>query len=334
MKRFSLCMIIMICMICLMLAACGRVADTEESGISDDDKYIVIGLSQVGAESDWRVADSESMKQTFTEEKGYRLLFDDARQKQENQIGAVRKYIQQRVDYIVLMPVGEDGWDSVLQEAKHAGIPVIVVDRMVNVKDSSLVTAHVGADFYSEGKKAVEWIEGRYPSGRNLHIVHIQGTLGSTAQIGRTAALDDALSKHPEWQLLARMDGDFTQAKTYEAMSDYLENAPVRPIIDVVYCENDNEAFGAVEALEAQGYLCGQGGVSVISFDATHDALVAVKNGKLSLCVECNPMLGPLVENVIQEIEAGKVPEKNHYVEEAVFTQHDVTDELLESREY
>ena len=139
MKRFSLCMIIMICMICLMLAACGRVADTEESGISDDEKYIVVGLSQVGAESDWRVADSESMKQTFTEEKGYRLLFDDARQKQENQIGAVRKYIQQRVDYIVLMPVGEDGWDSVLQEARHAGIPVIVVDRMVNVKDSSLI---------------------------------------------------------------------------------------------------------------------------------------------------------------------------------------------------
>ena len=124
MKRFSLCMIIMICMISILLAACGRVADIEESGISDDDKYIVVGLSQVGAESDWRVADSESMKQTFTEEKGYRLLFDDARQKQENQIGAVRKYIQQRVDYIVLMPVGEDGWDSVLQEAKHSAFPL------------------------------------------------------------------------------------------------------------------------------------------------------------------------------------------------------------------
>jgi simple sugar transport system substrate-binding protein len=311
-----------------VLAGCAKQEPAKE------DDLIVIGMSQVGAESDWRQADTASMKAVFTEANGYRLLFEDARQEQENQFVAIRRFIQQKVDYIVVMPITEDGWDAVLKEAKDAGIPVIVVDRMVNVKDENLVTAHVGSDFYAEGRKATDWMKKKYAGAEKVNIIHIQGTKGSTPQIGRTAALDDAVKSSPSWKVIARMDGDFTEAKTYEVMKEYLSNRESLPEIDVVYCENDNEAYGAIKALESFGYKCGKDGVSVISFDATHNALVYCQKGKISLTVECNPLLGPLVESVIKTIEEGKVPEKNRYVEETAFRPEDITEELLASRKY
>lgn len=313
----------------LLLCGCAR-----EDRTQLEENRIVVGISQVGAESDWRVANSESMKAVFTEAKGYRLLYEDARQKQENQIIAVRKFIQQRVDYIVLMPIGEIGWDSVLQEARDAGIPVILVDRMVDVEDETLYTAHVGSDFYEEGAKAVAWMEQRYGGGTNpVNIVHIQGTLGSTPQIGRTSALENGIQKHSNWNLLAQLDGDFTQAKTYEVMRRYLEELPPEQDIDVVYCENDNEAFGAIEALEERGYVCGRN-VDVICFDATRNALKLCMEGKIALAVECNPLQGPLVEEIIQTIEAGQMPQKQHYIQEQAFTAKNLTEQMIAAREY
>ena len=201
----------------------GRTPPREPS----NEDLIVVGMCQVGAESDWRVANSESMKAVFTEENGYRLLFDVARQKQENQISAVRKFIQQQVDYIVLMPISESGWDSVLQEAKEAGIPVILVDRMVNVEDESLYAAHVGSDFRAEGGLAAAWMEETFQGAEDpVRVIHVQGTPGSTAQLGRTAALEEAVEAHGNWELLAQLDGDFTQAKTYEVMTEYLSSLP------------------------------------------------------------------------------------------------------------
>lgn len=299
-----------------------------------EDNLIVVGVSQVGAESDWRIANTESINAVFTEENGYRMLFDDAKQMQENQFGAIRKFIQQKVDYIVVMPISEEGWDAVLQEAKDAGIPVIVVDRMVDISNDDLIVAHVGADFYLEGQKATEWMEQEFADAEQVNIIHIQGTMGSTAQIGRTQALEDALEANKNWTLLAQFDGDFTQAKAYELIRDYIIGSETRPEIDVVYCENDNMAFGAIEALEKYGYTCGEGGVAVISFDATKQGLEVCMEGKISLDVECNPMLGPLVENVIETLEAGGTPEKYQYVEETVFTPDMVTQELIDSREY
>ena len=314
----------------LLSAACTADPAGEPAG----EDLIVIGMCQVGAESDWRVANSESMKAVFTEENGYRLLFEDARQKQENQITAIRKFIQQQVDYIVLMPISEDGWDSVLQEAREAEIPVILVDRMADVEDGDLYAAHVGSDFLAEGAQAAAWIEEAFPGEDPVRIIHIQGTQGPTAQLGRTAALEAAVAAHPHWELLAQLDGDFTQAKTYEVMTDYLTALPDGGDIDVVYCENDNIAFGALQALEEQGYPCGRKGVNIITFDATRGALAECLNGKIALAVECNPLLGPLVEEVIQTMEAGRTPEKHHYVEEQLFTREDLTAALVDSREY
>lgn len=323
---------VFLALILLLGSACGAPQSAPAEPVKDD--LIVVGMSQVGAESDWRVANSESMKAVFTEENGYRLLFEDARQKQENQISAIRKFIQQQVDYIVLMPISEEGWDSVLQEAREAGIPVILVDRMVNVEDEDLYAAHIGSDFRKEGASAIAWIENVYPNTAPVHIVHIQGTLGSTAQLGRTAALEDAVSRHENWELLAQLDGDFTQAKTYEVLTAYLDLLPEETAVNIVYCENDNEAFGAIQALEEHGYPCGRDGVDIVTFDATRNALLECMNGKISLAVECNPLLGPLVEEVIQSLEAGQIPEKHRSAEERTFTSDQLTAELIESRAY
>lgn len=299
-----------------------------------EEDLVVVGISQVGAESDWRVANSESMKAVFTEENGYRLLFEDARQIQENQIMAVRKFIQQKVDYIILMPLSENGWDSVLQEARDAGIPVIMVDRMVAVEDETLYTAHVGSDFLEQGKRAASWMERKYAQKTDsVEIIHIQGTLGSTAQIGRTAALEEVTDRHENWKILTQLDGDFTQAKAYEVMCRYLDELPDSQDIDVVYCENDNEAFGAIEALEERGYICGKD-VDVICFDATRNCLQMCMEGKISLAVECNPLLGTLAEEIVQMLENGQIPEKRHYVQERVFTPNMLTQELIDGREY
>lgn len=313
-----------------LLTGCG--SGTEESSQTEpEESLIVVGVSQTGAESDWRVANTESMKSVFTEERGYELLFDVAKQKQENQILAIRRFIQQEVDYIVLMPLQETGWDAVLQEAKDAGIPVIIVDRNVQVEDESLYVAHVGSDFRQEGAYAVEWMEAHYAEAEQVNIIHVQGTLGSSAQLYRSEALESAVEAHDNWMILTQLEGDFTQAKTYEALCACLAE---QPDVQVVYCENDNEAFGAIQALEEYGYTVGTNGVSVISFDGTRNALQRCLEGKIALEVECNPLLGPLVEEIIQQLERGETPERETYTSERAFVQADLTQELIDSREY
>ena len=316
----------------MILSSCG--VDRAEEREEQTEDLIVVGVSQIGAESDWRVANSESIKAVFTEENGYRLLFDDARQIQENQITAVRKFIQQKVDYIVILPLSELGWDAVLQEAHDAGIPVILVDRTADIKNKNLYVTHIGSDFYKQGEMAVNWMEEKYGNTDEVvDIVHIKGTEGSTAQIGRSSALENAIDRHDNWNIIATMDGDFTQAKTYEAMNEYLDQLPEGQDIDIVYCENDNEAFGAIEVFENRGYACGED-VDVICFDATKKALRMCKNGKIAIAVECNPLLGPDVEKVIQTMEKGQIPDSEIYVDERAFTKENITDEILEERKY
>lgn len=252
----------------------------ENDGSESQEKLVTIGFSQVGAESDWRTANSISIKQTFTQERGYDLLFEDAKQKQSNQIMAIRRFIQQEVDYIVFSPVVESGWDTVLEEAKRAGIPVIVIDRKVSVRDTGLYTAWIGSNFYLEGQKACKVLnhyveENQIPE---VNIVNIQGTLGATSQIGRTNALEDAADKYG-WNLLAQESGEYTEAKAYEVMTKMLKEYED---INFVYCENDNEAFGAIDAIRDAGKTVGPGGdIQIISFDATQEGLRRMRNGEI-----------------------------------------------------
>lgn len=328
MKRKLLAATLTMAMTASLLAGCGgggsedavtsgeASSESSESGASGD--LITVGFSQVGAESDWRTANSESMKNTFTEENGYKLIFDDAQQKQENQITAIRNFIQQEVDYIVLAPVTETGWDTVLQEAKDADIPVIIVDREVKVSDESLFTAWVGSDFLLEGQKACEWLNA-YAEAKGMkevNIVDIQGTIGASAQIGRTQALDDAVEKYG-WNLLAQQTGEFTQAKGQEVMESMLKQ---HDNINVVYCENDNEAFGAIDAIEAAGKTVGpDGDILVMSFDTTKAGITDTLDGKIILNTECNPLHGPRVEEIIKTLEEGGTPEKKAYVDEGIY---------------
>jgi len=309
-------------------------ADTEDTASEDtgSDELIVVGFSQVGAESDWRTANTESMQSTFTEENGYKLIFDDAQQKQDNQITAIRNFIQQEVDYIVLAPTTETGWDTVLQEAKDAEIPVIIVDRMVDVSDDSLFTAWVGSDFRAEGDKAVAWMEETFADADAVNIVHLQGTIGSSAQIGRTEALDAGVEANEGWNLLAQQTGEFTQAKGQEVMESVLKQ---NSEIDVVYAENDNMAFGAIDAIEAAGKTVGvDGDIKVISFDATKAGLELVLDGKINYNVECNPLHGPRVAELIEMLENGETPEQLNYVDEEAFDAATFTQGELDARAY
>lgn len=324
----------------------------ENSGGSDSG--IVIGFSQVGAESDWRTANTESMKSTFSEDKGYTLKFDDAQQKQENQIKAIRSFIEQDVKYIVLAPVTETGWDTVLKEVKDAGIPLIIVDRMVEVSDDSLYTAWVGSNFKLEGDKACAWLKAYADAQgvKELNIVDIQGTIGASAQIGRSQGLEEAVEANEGWTLLAQQSGEFTQAKGQEVMESFIKQYGDK--INVVYCENDNEAFGAIDALTSAGYTVGtdlsKGEVLVMSFDSTNAGMTDVLSGKIVCNTECNPLHGPRVEEIIKALEAGNEVEKQQYVEEEIFAAGDevtsitvgddsfdvttVTQEVIDGRAY
>lgn len=333
-KVYSITILILLitCMLSIGFAGCAnsKVNDkgTENQEVKENGEYITVGFSQLGAESDWRSANSESMRQVFTENNGYRLIFEDAQQKQTNQITAIRSFIQQEVDFIVLAPVTEDGWDTVLQEANESGIPIIVIDRMVDVSDDNLYEGWIGSDFALEGKKVCEWINQYTKSigmdSSDVNIVDIQGTLGSSAQIGRTRSLTDAADKYG-WNILAMRMGDFTQTKGREAMLSVLSSYDN---VNVVYCENDNEALGAIEAIEMSGKKVGSnirnGEIMVVSFDGVNkDAMDNLKEGKISCIGECNPNSGPKVETMIKKIIAGEQPDKYEYMDESVYSSVD-----------
>ncbi|MBO4903706.1 MAG: ABC transporter substrate-binding protein [Lachnospiraceae bacterium] len=339
-RSFKIILLIAAFSLCLTSAGCSPAEVTEAESADTGKDLIVVGFSQVGAESDWRSANSESMRSVFTKENGYELIFEDAQQKQTNQITAIRSFIQQDVDYIVVAPVTETGWDTVLSEAKEAGIPVIIVDRQVEVSDDSLFTCWIGSDFELEGKKVCMWME-KYLTKKgvkpeNVHIVDIQGTMGSTAQIGRTKGFDH-MAKLYGWDVVTHAPGDFTKSKAIESMFSILRNYDN---VNVVYCENDNEALGVIEVLEASGKKCGSdianGEIMVVSFDGVNkQAVASLKAGQISCIGECNPMHGPRVETVIQKMEAGEEPYKYQYVNEELFTNTDeIPSVMLGGKEY
>ncbi len=306
----------------------------EETAEAASDELIVVGYAQVGAESDWRTANTESFKTTFTEENGYQLIFDDAQQKQENQIKAIRSFIQQEVDYIVVAPVVETGWETVLEEAKEAGIPVILSDRMMDVSDDSLYECWVGGNFIKEGEDAAAWVKSYLESqGRGeeeINIVTLQGTIGASAQVGRTDGFANGMQDN--WVMLDKQTGEFTQSKGQEVMESFLKQYPD---IDVVVCENDNMAFGAIDAIKAAGKTCGpEGDIIVISFDAVAAAFEAMIAGDLNATFECNPLHGPRVAEIIQKLRAGETVEKIQYVDEAYFDTSMDVPAVKETRAY
>ena len=240
------------------------------------------------------------------------------------------------MDYIIFSPVVETGWDTVLQEARKADIPVILMDRQVDVKDDSLYVTCVGSDFVQEGEKAGRWLESeliRRGNGEDsINIVMLLGTEGSSARIGRTAGFAAIASRHKNWNILEQADAEFTSTKGKEVMRGFLRRYED---IDVVISQNDDMTFGAIEAIRESGRSVGvDGDIIIVSFDAVKSALEMVKEGVINVDIECNPNQGEYLLRVIDDLEAGRPVEKQYYVEENVFKQGNVTEELLRERTY
>jgi galactofuranose transport system substrate-binding protein len=312
-------------------AACASKDDSSgSSGTgSGNSSKITLGFAQVGAESGWRTANTKSI-QDSAKDAGITLKFSDAQQKQENQIKAIRSFIAQKVDVIAFSPVVESGWDTVLKEAKDAKIPVILTDRAVDSKDTSLYKTFLGSDFVVEGQRAAEQMKKLYEgSTAPVNIVELQGTTGSAPAIDRKKGFGDAIAGDPRFKIIASQTGDFTRAKGKEVMQAFLK---ANQHIDFLYAHNDDMALGAIQAIEEAGLKPGVD-IKIVSIDGVHDAFQAMVDKKINAVVECNPLLGPQLMDLVKKVHNGESVEPRIKTEEGVFTQ-DQAAAALPSRKY
>ncbi len=289
-------------------------------------KPATVGFSQVGAESAWRTAETESIK-SEAQKRGVNLKFSDAQGKQENQIRAVRSFIAQGVDAIILAPVVETGWGPVLQEAKRAKIPVVLVDRGIK-GDESLFATLIASDFVEEGRLAGEWLAKK--ANGKAGIVELQGTPGSAPALDRKKGFEQAIAKQPGMKIIASQSGDFRRSQGKEVMEALIKKHGNE--ITAVYAHNDDMALGAIQALEESGRKPGSD-VVVVSVDGVKDAFNAMVAGKLNCSVECNPLLGPMAFDAVEKALAGEKLPKRTIVQDKVFDQANAKD-VLPTRKY
>jgi len=294
-------------------------------------KKIVLGFSQIGAESEWRTANTESIK-AAAKEAGIELKFSDAQQKEENQLKAIRGFIAQKVDVIAFSPVVESGWETVLKEAKAAKIPVILSDRAVDVKDQSLWVSFMGSDFVEEGRRAGNWLVGdlaKKGMTGDIDIVELQGTVGSAPAIDRKKGFEEVLKSHPNLKITRSQTGDFTRTKGKEVMEAFLK---ADPNIQVLFAHNDDMAIGAIQAIEEAGKKPGKD-IIIVSIDGVKGAFEAMMAGKLNCSVECSPLLGPQLMSAVKDLVAGKTLPKRIVTQEGVFPAEKAA-EAFPSRKY
>ena len=313
-----------------VLAACGSgPAPSSGSGEGGGGGQITMGFSQVGAESGWRTANTTSI-QDAAKAADVNLKFSDANGEQENQISAIRSFVQQRVSVIAFSPVVRTGWDAVLLEAKNAGIPVILTDRAVDTQEKDVYKTFLGADFVQEGKWAGEWTVKEYASAPGpVNIVQLEGTTGSDPALERSTGFADAIKANPNLKVIASQTGDFTRSGGKQVMEAFLK---ANPKIDMVFAQNDDMALGAVEAIEAAGKKPGQD-IKIVAIDATHDGMQALADGKMNFIVECNPLLGPQLMDIAKKVVAGETVPNRIETEETAFDQEQAK-AALPSRQY
>jgi len=310
----------------LALAACAAaLAGCSGGGQGASDDAITVGFSQVGAESEWRTANTRSVKEALAAPE-FNLKFSDAQQKQESQIKALRSFIAQRVDVIAFSPVVESGWETVLREAKAAGIPVVLTDRAVQVSDESLYATLIGSDFVEEGRRAARWlIEDSEGLEGPVRIVELQGTVGSAPANDRMRGFKEVIDQDARFSIVRSQSGDFTRAKGKEVMEAFLKAETGG--IDVLYAHNDDMAIGAIQAIEEAGLKPGTD-IRIVSIDGVRGAFEAMNAGKLNATVECNPLLGTQLAQLIRDVHAGREVPKRVMVEEGVFTRDQAAAEL------
>ena len=316
---------ILVLLVLFLLTGC---AGKQETG--GDSASVVVGFSQLGAESSWRIANTASMEQA-AKAAGYGLMMENANQKQEKQIDAIRSFIAYRVDVIVFSPIVQTGWDNVLAEAKQADIPVIIMDRMIDTQDDSLYRAYVGADFYAEGVRAGEYLIRKADAlgADHLRIVEICGTTGSTPMQDRQRGFMDVIGKDERFTVIESVDGDFLQSKGEECMRELLQKYGTDGI-DVIYSHNDAMTLGALNVLEKEE-TAGSKDMIIITVDGEKDAVDALKAGKINCVVQCTPHLGPSVMKLVRDVTAGKEIPKVYHPDEGAFSDFDdLTDPAVE----
>ncbi|MDD4080984.1 MAG: ABC transporter substrate-binding protein [Eubacteriales bacterium] len=290
-----------------------------EGGDKGAERPIILGFSQLGSESGWRIGNTRSVI-TAAQRAGVQLMFKNAEQKQENQIDAIRSFIAYQVDVIAFAPIVEDGWDNVLREAKDAGIPVICSDRSVILEDDSLITGFVGSDFYLEGVRAGEYLLKKMADAPGpVRIAEISGTIDSTPMRYRALGFRDIIKDDPLFEIVYSQSGDFLRSRGKEVMEDILITAGP---VDVLYSHNDSMTLGAIETIEQKGLNPGKDMV-IISVDGEQGAIDLLKQGKINCVVECTPMLCDMIMDLAQRLARGETIDRITYSEETVFSDFD-----------
>ncbi|MDR1306111.1 MAG: ABC transporter substrate-binding protein [Treponema sp.] len=305
---------LLLCLCAAALWSCQKTAPAQ----ADQGRGIILGFSQIGAESAWRTCNSRSVQEAAAGA-GIQLLFSNAEQKQENQIRALRSFIAYQVDVIAFVPIVADGWDNVLQEAKDAGIPVLVTDRKISVKDESLYAGFIGTDSVEEGRNAgrflLEKFRDRLGGAEPVRIVEISGTVGSSPEVGRAQGFREVLAPYPQFQIVYSESGDFLRSKGYELMRDILDT---RTDMDVIFSHNDGMVLGILDAVKERGLKPGVD-VVIVTIDAEQAAIDALIRGEINCVVECNPNQGPEIMELALVLARGEKIERLIHVDERVF---------------
>ncbi|MFE9018590.1 ABC transporter substrate-binding protein [Streptomyces sp. NPDC007808] len=314
------------------LAACAKEDGPSSDSSGGGSKAITLGFAQVGSESGWRTANTDSVK-SAAKEAGFKLQFSDAQQKPENQISAIRSFIAQKVDVIAFSPVVVTGWDAVLKEAKAAKIPVVLTDRSVD-SDESLFVTLVGSDFTDEGRRAAKILEKVLEKAGHkgkVKIAQLEGTTGAAPAIERAKGFKEVMdAEHKDdWEIVASQSGDFTRAGGKQVMTAFLQS---NPDIDVLFAHNDDMGLGAIQAIEAVGKKPGKD-ILIVTVDGVKDGFIAMSEGKINAIVECNPLLGPQLMDVVKKVHAGEQVERWIKTKESDFMQDQAKD-ALPTRKY
>jgi simple sugar transport system substrate-binding protein len=322
----------LLCLLCACIAAllsCQKPPEAE----ADQGRGIILGFSQIGAESAWRIRNTRSVQEAAAAA-GIQILFSNAEQKQENQIKAIRSFIAYQVDVIAFVPIVADGWDNVLQEAKDAGIPVLVTDRKINIRDESLYAGFIGTDSDQEGREAAWFLlkkfKERMASGnRPIRIVELSGTVGSSVATGRAQGFREIIDQYPQFQIIYSESGDFLRSKGYELMQSILKSYSD---IDVIFSHNDGMTLGAMDAMKEKNIKPGTD-IVIVTIDAEQAAIDALRRGEVNCVIECNPRTGPDIMKLTKQLAQGEAISRLIHVEEEVFSE-DEDFSSLEPRGY
>jgi simple sugar transport system substrate-binding protein len=287
-----------------------------DSGVARKAPF-VLGFSQLVAEANWNAANTRSIREA-ARDAGIELRLEDARRSQETQVAALRSFVKQRVDVIAFSPVVETGYEAVLREIRSAGIPVILMDRTVEVSDESLYVSLIGSDFVEEGRRAGRWLlQNTRDVQGEIDIVELRGTVGSAPANDRKQGFAEVVAADPRYRIIRSESGDFDRARAREVMTGFLKAEGRR--IRVLFAHSDTMALGAIEAIEAAGFKPGSD-ILVISIEGSRKALEAIVAGKLNLSVECSPLLGPPLMAVVKDLAAGKPVPRRVITQEFLFT--------------